>query len=101
MENTVYDPDSGFRPPLWLSLTLGAAWLTNAPAAIMIHYSAAGLALLLAVILVLEGGHKPGQRPPVTRPSWMDDIGLDQQAHRSEDEPVDHERCSFRPCQLP
>src|SRR3984957_2240482 len=64
----VYDPDSGFRPPLWLSLTLGAAWLTNAPAAIMIHYLAAGLALLLAVMLVLKGGHRPGQRPPVAPP---------------------------------
>jgi len=32
-----------------LSLTLAAAWLTNLPAAVMIHYSAAGLATLLAV----------------------------------------------------
>src|SRR5260370_28426767 len=39
----------GFRPTLWLSLTLAAAWLTNLPAAVMIHYSAAGLATLLAV----------------------------------------------------
>jgi hypothetical protein len=38
----------GFRPMLWLSLTLAAAWLTNAPAAVMIHYSTAGLAVLLA-----------------------------------------------------
>ena len=38
-----------FRPTLWLSLTLAAAWLTNLPAAVMIHYSAAGLATLLAV----------------------------------------------------
>ena len=37
-----------FRPALWLSLLLAAAWLTNAPAAVMIHYSTAGLALLLA-----------------------------------------------------
>jgi len=37
-----------FRPTLWLSLTLAAAWLTNIPAALMIHYSAAGLALLVA-----------------------------------------------------
>jgi len=41
--------EPGFRPTLWLSLTLGAAWLTNAPAALMIHYSAAGLATLLGV----------------------------------------------------
>src|SRR5216683_6894443 len=40
----------GFRPVLWLSLILAAAWLTNAPAAVMIHYSAAGLAAVLAVL---------------------------------------------------
>ena len=37
-----------FRPTLWLGLTLAAAWLTNAPAAVMIHYSTAGLAVVLA-----------------------------------------------------
>jgi non-canonical purine NTP pyrophosphatase (RdgB/HAM1 family) len=41
--------EPGFRPTMWLSLTLAAAWLTNLPAAVMIHYSAAGLATLLAV----------------------------------------------------
>jgi non-canonical purine NTP pyrophosphatase (RdgB/HAM1 family) len=41
--------EPGFRPTVWLSLTLAAAWLTNAPAAVMIHYSTAGLATLLAV----------------------------------------------------
>jgi 6-pyruvoyl-tetrahydropterin synthase related domain len=50
--NTAADharPDyNNFRPTLWLSVTLAAAWLTNAPAALMIQYSAAGLALLLA-----------------------------------------------------
>ena len=35
--------DPGFRPVLWLSVILAAAWLTNAPAAVMIHYSVAGL----------------------------------------------------------
>lgn len=40
---------SGCRPVLWVSLILAAAWLTNAPAALMIHYSAAGLAVVLAV----------------------------------------------------
>jgi hypothetical protein len=40
---------STMRPTLQLSLVLAAAWLTNAPAAVMIHYSAAGLALLFAV----------------------------------------------------
>jgi len=41
--------EPGFRPVLWLSLILAASWLTNAPAALMIHYSAAGLAVLLVV----------------------------------------------------
>jgi hypothetical protein len=45
----VFSPksDTHVHPTLWLSLVLAAAWLTNAPAAVMIHYSAAGLALLL------------------------------------------------------
>jgi hypothetical protein len=47
VDRETYKPD--FRPTLWLSLLLAAAWLTNAPAAMMIHYSTAGLALLLAV----------------------------------------------------
>src|SRR5580765_4507208 len=42
--------ENGIRPVLWLSLILTAAWLTNAPAAVMIHYSAAGLAAVLAVL---------------------------------------------------
>jgi len=37
---------TSLSPTLWLSLTLAAAWLTNAPAAVMIHYSTAGLALV-------------------------------------------------------
>lgn len=41
--------EPGSRPVLGLGLILAAAWLTNAPAAVMIHYSAAGLAVLLAV----------------------------------------------------
>jgi len=40
--------EPGVRPVLCLSLTLAAAWLTNAPAAVMIHYSAAALAVLIA-----------------------------------------------------
>ncbi|HLX84638.1 MAG TPA: RdgB/HAM1 family non-canonical purine NTP pyrophosphatase [Terriglobales bacterium] len=40
--------EPGIRPTLWLSLTLAATWLTNAPSAVMIHYSAAGLALVVA-----------------------------------------------------
>lgn len=38
----------GLRPILALSIVLAAAWLTNAPAAVMIHYSAAGLVIVLA-----------------------------------------------------
>jgi hypothetical protein len=39
--------DKGRRVTIWLALLLGSAWLVNAPAAVMIHYS---LALLLVVI---------------------------------------------------
>src|SRR5580765_5957650 len=42
--------ETGLRPVLYLGMTLAASWLTNAPAAVMIHYSAAGLALLLAAM---------------------------------------------------
>jgi hypothetical protein len=41
--------EPGVRPVLWLSLVLAAAWLANVPAALMIHYSAACLAVMLAV----------------------------------------------------
>lgn len=41
--------EPGARPVVWLSLVLAAAWLTNAPAALMIHYSAAGLTAVLAI----------------------------------------------------
>ncbi len=44
------ESDPSVRPTLWLSLALAAAWLTNAPAAVMIHYSTAGLALVLAAM---------------------------------------------------
>ena len=49
------ESDPGFRPTLGLSLTLAAAWLTNAPAAVMIHYSTAGLALVLAAMGAVRG----------------------------------------------
>ncbi len=42
------------RPTLQLSLVLAAAWLTNAPAAVMIHYSTAGLALLFAAFEIFR-----------------------------------------------
>jgi len=48
------ESDPGIRPALCLSLTLAAAWLTNAPAAVMIHYSTAGLALVLAAMEVMR-----------------------------------------------
>ena len=53
------------RPTLCLALTLAAAWLTNIPAAVMIHYSAAGLALLVSAIVIL---HKTPSG--VNRPLW-------------------------------
>ena len=40
--------EPGHRPTLWLSLILAASWLINVPAAVMIHYSAAGFALVMA-----------------------------------------------------
>lgn len=46
--NIVRSNEPGWRPTLWLALTLTAAWLTNLPAAVMIHYSAALLAVLFA-----------------------------------------------------
>jgi hypothetical protein len=47
----------GITPVLWLSLTLTAAWLTNIPAAVMIHYSAVGLAIFLAVTQQPDSRH--------------------------------------------
>ena len=41
--------EPGFRPTLQLSMLLAAAWLTNVPASVMIHYSAGGICLMLAV----------------------------------------------------
>lgn len=41
--------ETGIGSTLWLSLALAGAWLVNAPAALMIHYSVAGLAVLMAV----------------------------------------------------
>ena len=59
----------GFRPTLWLSLTLAAAWLTNLPAAVMVHYSAAGLALFFAAIgAAPEIDHKRRWSPQTWRP---------------------------------
>jgi non-canonical purine NTP pyrophosphatase (RdgB/HAM1 family) len=61
--------EPGFRPTLWLSLTLAAAWLTNAPAAVMIHYSTAGLALLFAAREAARGtDRKRRWSPQIWRP---------------------------------
>jgi len=48
--------ERGLRPMLWLSGTLAAVWLTNAPAAVMVHYS---LALFAVVIAVLTRSWRP------------------------------------------
>lgn len=40
--------ETGLRSALYLSLALTGAWLINAPAALMIHYSVAGLCVLMA-----------------------------------------------------
>ena len=36
-------------PTMWLGLTLAATWLTNLPAAVMVHYSVAAVAIVLAI----------------------------------------------------
>ncbi len=61
------ESEPGFRPMLWLSLTLAAAWLTNAPAAVMIYYSTAGLALVLAAIGASAAVSEPSQRSQARR----------------------------------
>jgi len=43
------------RSTMFLSMTLAAAWLTNLPAALMIHYSIAGLALIFAIRSAAQG----------------------------------------------
>jgi len=51
------EPD--FRPTLGLSLILAAAWLTNVPAAVMMHYATAGLALVFfATVAARELAHQ-------------------------------------------
>jgi len=54
-----------FRPVLWLSLTLAAAWLTNVPAAVMIYYSIAGLTLIFAA---REAARTRSRDPQTWRP---------------------------------
>ena len=63
------ESEPGFRPTLWLSLLLAAGWLTNAPAAVMIYYSTAGLALVLATIVVArETARQRSWSPQIWRP---------------------------------
>lgn len=55
--------EPGPNATLELSLVLAAAWLTNAPAAVMIQYSAAALALILVMrdgFVRPSGGQGPG-----------------------------------------
>jgi hypothetical protein len=65
----IFSPESkpGFRPALWLSLTLALAWLTNAPAAVMIQYSTAGLALVFVVseAAIAAARDRSWSHPPV------------------------------------
>ncbi len=58
--------EPGLRPTLWLGLTLAAAWLTNVPAAVMIHYSAFGLALVIAATGAPPGGKLGAPRERLT-----------------------------------
>jgi uncharacterized membrane protein len=57
------EPD--WRPTLGLSFLLAAAWLTNVPAAVMIHYSTAGLALLYCA---REAAREKSTSPRLWRP---------------------------------
>ena len=57
------EPD--WRPTLGLSFLLAAAWLTNVPAAVMIHYSTAGLALLYCA---REAAREKSTSPHLWRP---------------------------------
>ena len=60
------ESEPGHRPTLGLSLTLAAAWLTNVPAAVMIYYATAGLAL----IFVATGAATGAARVAAREPSW-------------------------------
>jgi hypothetical protein len=67
-ENEIENSPS-WRPTLRLGLLLGAAWLTNEPAAVMIYYSTAGLALLSGAIRAArEAAHIRTWNPGIWRP---------------------------------
>ncbi len=53
---TVRLQERRMQPVLWLSLILAAAWLTNEPAAVMIHYS---LALFVIIVALLDRSWRP------------------------------------------
>ena len=63
------ESEPGHRPMLGLSLTLAAAWLTNIPAAVMMYYTTAGLAVIFfATGAVRELAHERSWSPQVWRP---------------------------------
>jgi hypothetical protein len=64
-DRKTYKP--GWCPALWLSLLLAAAWLTNAPAAVMIHYSTAGLTLLLIARAAMRSRSSPQSQRSLSR----------------------------------
>lgn len=54
-ESEVRKSHTFLRSTMFLSMTLAAAWLTNLPAALMIHYSIAGLASIFAIRSAARG----------------------------------------------
>ena len=69
LRNFLQESEPGHRPMLGLSLTLAAAWLTNVPAAVMMHYAAAGLAVVfVATGAARELAHQRSSGPQFWRP---------------------------------
>jgi hypothetical protein len=75
----IFSPESkpeDWRPTLALSLLLTAAWLTNIPAAVMIHYSTAVLALLYVAREALhDRSWSPRLLPPLIRTALAIPLG--------------------------
>ena len=60
--------ETGHRPMLGLGLVLAAAWLTNVPAAVMMHYTTAGLAVVFfATAAARELAHERSWGPQFWR----------------------------------